>query len=58
MKDKKKPRKPKTCPWTNGPCQHRETCEGPSTVTCWKIHAKKASEPEGRDTGLHRDSMG
>lgn len=48
----------KTCPWTDSKCHYRETCEGHSTINCWLIHAKKASEPEGRDTGLHRDSMG
>jgi hypothetical protein len=24
----------------------------------WVAHSRLASEPEGRDTGLHRDSMG
>lgn len=47
----------KNCPETGGICQHRETCDGP-TVTCWARHARLASEPEGRTTGLHRDSMG
>lgn len=48
----------KECPETGGTCQHRETCDGANVITCWARHARLASEPEGRTTGLHRDSMG
>lgn len=49
---------PKSCPETGGECQYRETCDGASTITCWARRARVAGEPEGRTTGLHRDSMG
>lgn len=44
----------KSCPETGGTCQHRDSC----ARGCWARHARLASEPEGRTTGLHRDSMG
>jgi hypothetical protein len=48
----------KECPERGGVCQYPETCEGPTVITCWARHSRLASEPEGRTTGLHRDSMG
>jgi hypothetical protein len=49
----------KTCPETGGRCQRPETCENDANVIdCWARHCRRANEPEGRTTGLHRDSMG
>jgi hypothetical protein len=51
-----RPEAAKACPETGGVCQHPDDCRGPRG--CWARHARIAGEPEGRTTGLHRDSMG
>lgn len=58
MAEKKRKPRTKHCPETGGICQHLSTCTGPSVISCWARHARIASEPESRTTGLHRDSMG
>ena len=41
-----------------GECARQELMQGYSEVRGWEDHARRAGEPEGRTTGLHRDSMG
>lgn len=46
--------RPAWCPEAGGPCVNG--CAG--AWDCWAKRAQIANEPEGRTTGLHRDSMG
>lgn len=46
-----------TCLRTGKVCE-KECSRHSYTDGCWIRHAELASQPEGRSTGLHRDSMG
>lgn len=53
----RRPEAARACPETGGTCQRNCGRDG-TVVKCWARQLRLESEPEGRTTGVHRDSMG